>query len=688
MLGEKSNHRATRRGFMSSLARDVRGNTLAIMAAALIPLAGLVGGGIDISRMYITKTRLQHACDAGALAGRKAMGGGTWGSDDNTAAEQFFNANFASNSYGSSSLQKSFTENAGKVSGTASAVLPMTLMRIFGQTTQTLSVTCDAEMRLPNTDVMFVLDNSGSMGEKAVSSDADTKIQSLRTSVKCFYEIVARLPTDATCTTAKPSGGTGTQVQIRFGFVNYSTNVNVGKLLPTTYFPDTWTYQTRQANYTPVTTYTFPNQGTAQVTSAGYVNSNTGHYSSYSSVSATSSSDCNSKVPANTSPTLSGSEGSPQNVQTTQSGSTQTSTWYTKQSATYYTYSGSYSSGRHGSNGTCTITRAQVSADYQRNYSRSDAGVPQITQVFSNWTYGALPVNISGLKSGTSWNSSITLPIGTNGADKVVSWSGCIEERHTVPGTNFDPIPSGANDLDIDSLPVVGSDDTLWKPALPGLIYMRRNSSGSYTIDPVTTTSNYSQPGADCPTESRKLQAWTDPSTFDTYVDSLVPTVNTYHDIGLLWGARFLSPTGIFASENALTQPAGGNQGGAEIERHLIFMTDGDTQTNSNDYAAYGIPWYDRRNVTAADVGNSPGTLNMDESDEVNARFAALCTAIKNKNITLWVISFGSGSNSTTENRLSQCATPGRYFTARSSSALQTTFASIANQISQLRLTK
>ena len=67
---------------MGALARDVRGNTMAIMAATLIPLAGLVGGGIDISRMYIVKTRLQHACDAGALAGRKAMGGGAWDTDD------------------------------------------------------------------------------------------------------------------------------------------------------------------------------------------------------------------------------------------------------------------------------------------------------------------------------------------------------------------------------------------------------------------------------------------------------------------------------------------------------------------------------------------------------------------------------------------------------------------------------
>src|ERR1700760_3923679 len=102
MPGKKAKITAISRGFLSRLAHDVRGNTLAILAAALIPMAGLVGGGIDISRMYITKTRLQHACDAGALAGRKSQGGGTWDSGDNAVAQQFFDANYMSGAYGSS----------------------------------------------------------------------------------------------------------------------------------------------------------------------------------------------------------------------------------------------------------------------------------------------------------------------------------------------------------------------------------------------------------------------------------------------------------------------------------------------------------------------------------------------------------------------------------------------------------
>src|SRR3712207_4738034 len=147
-----------------------------------------------------------------------------------------------------------------------------------------------------------------------------------------------------------------------------------------------------------------------------------------------------------------------------------------------------------------------------------------------------------------------------------------------------------------------------------------------------------------------------------------------------------MSPTGIFASENATTA-----QGG-EIERHLIFMTDGETNTgtlpiNGNwyggtQYAAYGLPWYDRRQTSTS---TAPTQAMLDS--QVNARFAALCTEVKNRNITLWVVYFGS-TDATTVNRMTSCASPGRFFYANNSAALITSFRQIADQISQLRLTR
>lgn len=660
------------RSFLGSLVRDARANTLAMMAMALIPLAGMVGGGVDISRMYIVKTRLQHACDAGALAGRKAMGGGTWAYQSyypRTSAEKFFDANYNSAAYGATNVTRTFTENAGKVTGVASAVLPMTLMRVFGRTTETLSVACDAEMRLPNTDVMFVLDVTGSMASKAVNTDSQTKIEALKVSVKCFYEIVARLDTDATCTTGTPSGGTGNQVQIRFGFMPYSTNVNVGKLLPTSFFADSWKYQSREPEWNSTASYTYPN---APVASNGSSSSGDSSWSDWSTVSGVSCSN----TPSDQN-NVSGTYTVDTAVSTNGSG---VKTWSTR---TYSRYNVDYED--DSSWWSCSVVRRlKGTGNYTvTNYTQTPVVVTN--QSFNRWHYGQITTNISGLKNGTTWNSNFQLPIGSSGAARTITWDGCIEERPTVRQTSYTPIPSGAYDLNIDLVPASGNANSLFGPALQQLIYARNVTSSwsqASTSDAYTTTDYYNSIPYYCPAEAKKLQTWTDGDAFDTYVDSLSPIGNTYHDIGMLWGARFMSPTGMFSSENAYT-PQGG-----EIERHMIFMTDGDAVSAPCDYTAYGVAYWDKR--TSTDVGSASNctTERSALGDQVNARFEALCAAVRNKNITLWVISFGDGSNSDTEDRLEACASSGRYFVARSAATLQNTFKTIADQISQLRLTR
>lgn len=669
------------RATMAALARDKRGNTLAIVAASLIPLAGMVGGGVDLSRMYIVKTRLQHACDAGALAGRKQMGGGTWAFNNYAArgaAERFFDANIQASPYGAASVTKAYTESAGKVTGVASATLPMTLMRVLGKTTETLSVTCDAEMRLPNTDVMFVLDVTGSMGSKAVNTDSQTKMEALKSAVKCFYETVARLDTTENCVGGAPSGGTSNTVQIRFGFMPYASNVNVGKLLPTAYIADSWPYQSREAQFTNSTTTTW-SEGTATETGTpDIVQEDTSGWSTINTTYGVTSSWCTSQVPPDGEINYTGSP-TTQNLQTG-GGNPRTVTWETEQDGWHYDYRASY----RDWDDRCRIQRRVRYVEVTRFWTRTDTGTETTVQTFHRYRYAQITHNISGLKNGTGWNNSVSLPIGYQGAARSLTWDGCIEERQTVSQASYSPIPSGAKDLDIDLVPNSGDPSTLWGPALPGAVFARDVVSYWSQLDrdeSLTTTDYYNNVPYYCPTEAKKLQAWPTASTFETYVNGLTPSGNTYHDIGLLWGARFVSPTGIFRSENEYT-PQGG-----EIERHLIFMTDGEACTGDTDYGPYGLPWLDRRTTdpSSAPTGGclTTGTITQ----QVNARTQALCTAVKNKNITLWVIWFGAEST-TIEGMMQSCATPGRYFAARNSTDLQNTFRSIADQISQLRLTK
>src|SRR3546814_11452854 len=85
-------------------------------------------------------------------------------------------------------------------------------------------------MRIPNTDVMFVLDTTGSMSDN-IPGDSAPKIFGLRRAVKCFYEALAKQDTDASCG-SNPNCGTGYTGQLRFGFVPFGTNTQVGKLVP------------------------------------------------------------------------------------------------------------------------------------------------------------------------------------------------------------------------------------------------------------------------------------------------------------------------------------------------------------------------------------------------------------------------------------------------------------------------
>lgn len=585
-------------GFLGRLKRNQAGNTLAMVAAALFPLLGLVGGGIDMSRLYLTKARLQQACDAGALAGRKQMGSGAWSASSNkadTVAKELFDANFTDRAYGTDARSRSFSESNGKVTGTASAPVPMTIMKVFGQPTKTITVTCDAEMRIPNTDVMFVLDTTGSMSDTN-SGDTDTKMNGLKKAVKCFYEALMKVDTGADCGST-PSGSNSASVQLRFGFVPYNVNVNVGKLLNNDWIANSWTYQSRVFT------------GSA------------GSWGSWQSIAAAFGA-----CPANT-----------------------TTTEY-----------------RNRTQGTFWGIAYCSAGEYRT-----------ITGGSTQWSYQPVSLDVSALKAGgSSWNGSVSLPIGA-GSNVTVNWDGCIEERQTVRATDYDPIPADAFDLDMDMIPSTSNPATQWGPMLPDAVWGRVSSSGENQYANRTTSTDLDHNHSYyCPTEAKLLQVWSTASAFETYVNSLSPSGNTYHDIGLIWGARLMSPTGLFASDNALT-PNGG-----QIERHLIFMTDGDTVTSSGNYTAYGVPWWDRRQTAASANPN-----NTQLTEQVNLRFTAMCEEIKRRNITLWVISFGSGVNEDSIDRLEACATSGRFYNASNSATLISQFKSIADEISQLRLT-
>ena len=157
------------------------------------------------------------------------------------------------------------------------------------------------------------------------------------------------------------------------------------------------------------------------------------------------------------------------------------------------------------------------------------------------------------------------------------------------------------------------------------------------------------------------------PAWLDNYVNALVATGNTYHDIGMIWGGRLASPRGIFA-DNV-------NRDNRPVSRHLIFMSDGQMEPNIGGYNAYGIEA----------LSNRVAPQNSD-IDAVTARhierFKAACEAVKAEGITFCVVAFGT----TLTNDMKACSSDGRAFYASDTTALQQQFRYIAAQVANLRL--
>lgn len=608
-------------------------------AGMLMPIMATIGAGVDLGQAYMAKARLQQACDAGVLAGRKKMADGQFTSTAEAAADRMFNFNFPSDMYGSTNV--TFTpvqRSASEVTATATATVNTIIMNIFGKQTIPLSVSCTAKLEIANADIMLVLDTTGSMSSTN-SGDSVSRLDALKTEVMSFFDTI----TDAQA---------GDSV-IRFGVMPYSSNVNVGRILYAA--NSTWMSTSAQI---PSRTGAWVQTGTTGPTTV------TGTWSSYSAwvntgvvVSGRTSTNCASA----TAPALTIVNGTVTTTPSTSGTNPKTTTTTTSTPQTETSYRNFW---------TTSACRQQ-----SRTRTRTNTSTSSVTQEF-RYTYSTINYDVSGVLSG----AGLTVPTGTLGANVTASWNGCIMERDTMSFASNSSVPASAYDLDIDLLP--SSEATRWHVALPNIAHPRASApSTSQSSANLTTTSDFASYASAsntsggwsaCPTQAMKLTAMTSASrgSFSTYINSLIAVGGTYHDVGMVWGARFISPTGLFASENA-TAP-----NGMPISRHIIFMTDGEMAPNPGIYGFQGQEYIQGR------VGSSSN--NTEYVARHNTRFLAACDAAKSKNITVWMVSFGTALTT----QMQQCASGDKAYTAANNAQLRTQFQAIAQQITRLRISE
>lgn len=651
--------------FLCRLRSDCRGNTMAIAAVALVPLIAMIGSAVDVSRAYMAKSRLQSSCDSAALAARRVMKNDDLDDNVTSTGQKYLQFNFPQGIFGTAEFQPTITKpETGVIRVSAETSIPNVFMQMFGYQRIPIEVTCDASLNFVNTDVVLVLDVTGSMADPI---DGEAKIDSLKAAVMALYDELAPVQQQL------ESQG----LRLRYGIVPYSSTVNVGRLLYDVnpdYLRTSSTYPSRVANFNQVVAV-----ANAPTTDSGaweYYNGSSGAGSSSPTSSVRSTSQCQSWV---------------NSANATGGGPAPSKTYV-------YSYDGSSSNSSYEASLNWGWSGAPDTSGTDRSCRRwkiTQSTTYNVRRGFSNWTYRnetydlsdfiepsgsiLLANNASGTVAdpGGSFNAQQLAAVSTGGSNSSVSWNGCIEERDTATSINGGTsltIPSAALDLDINLIP--SDDASRWRPQLPDAVYTRTAGSTSVNSSASSTSTNnwiknyaYDQGYWACPTEARRLNEWTR-DELDGYISGLQPIGGTYHDIGMIWGARMISTEGVFADGCE-------EYNGMPCNRHIIFMTDGAQTAYCNVLTAYGVEQNDMRTTGS---GSCPSQLARHQQ-----RFRMACNAAKNLNTSVWVIAFDTALNA----NLTGCASNSSQATTSSDSeSLVERFRQIGNQIGALRLVK
>jgi predicted RecA/RadA family phage recombinase/Flp pilus assembly protein TadG len=232
---------------LRELAADKSGTVAIIVGFSIIPLIGAVGIATDTSRGYLVKSRLQSAVDSAALAGGRVFASANRDAD----IQQYFAANFPNGYMDATVTPLTITpDNVNqKVTLTAQATMPTTFMRLLGSDSITVKAAAEVTRQTSRLQVVLAVDMSGSMNWDVAGhttfNDADRRIYAAREASKTLVNILF--------------GSNATNDLLKIGLVPWAAKVNVS-YNGTTYGYDSMGNPLASGLYTivPVTSYTHP----------------------------------------------------------------------------------------------------------------------------------------------------------------------------------------------------------------------------------------------------------------------------------------------------------------------------------------------------------------------------------------------------------------------------------------------
>lgn len=184
------------------------GAAMVLFALAAVPMVAFVGMGTDAARAYLVKSRMSSALDAAGLAGGRRF----FSPSRDAEINMFFNANFPAGYMGATISGPNISVDIldERLTLTASANIPTTLMRVLGFDDLTVAATTEITRQMQALDVVLAIDMSGSMTS---SSGSTSRIAAARQAATDLVNILY--------------GSNGTNDLLNIGLVPWNSKVNV-----------------------------------------------------------------------------------------------------------------------------------------------------------------------------------------------------------------------------------------------------------------------------------------------------------------------------------------------------------------------------------------------------------------------------------------------------------------------------
>lgn len=185
------------RSWRRSWRNREQGQSLPLLGLALVALVALVGFGIDVGRIYATRTELTRSLDAGALAGVQEL-------PDMSKAATTAQGYVAYNDPQAFNIQAQQVGSESRLRVTASKKVDMAFLQVVGVSQVTVTQTSVAGMGTVPIDVVMAIDVTGSMGYSPCNagySNSGCKIKEAKDAANALTDVL--VPAGTTTDTTK-----------------------------------------------------------------------------------------------------------------------------------------------------------------------------------------------------------------------------------------------------------------------------------------------------------------------------------------------------------------------------------------------------------------------------------------------------------------------------------------------------